>query len=252
METATGGSRPAAKTPTVVESSRGWPEIISRTVLEDEVKALRINIDKNVTTPADFAGRGHKQVRRDFSLLATLFAVIDDYEGEVRWKRDAAVARDLFARAAANAKAGASPNVYKEAKERKLDLQGLVGGGSLTGREAEPETDWMTVADHAALMQRLESGFQGKLSGWVSNDRTFASNTDGLLHEAEMIALIGKLLALEEMEYSEEEEYVAFAKRMSEAARGIASAVQEGAYERARAASAELGQACSECHDSYR
>src|SRR5262249_46646232 len=82
----------------------GWAAVISGTALEDEVKAQKLMADANVTTPSDFAGNGYKNARRDFMVAAMVFGIIAEYDGDVRWKKEAPTERDLFARTAANAK----------------------------------------------------------------------------------------------------------------------------------------------------
>ena len=73
-----------------------WAQLISATTIEDEIKALKMQVDKDVTTISDFAGRGYKVCRTHFSSLAALFNVIHEYDGDVRWKKQARAARDLF------------------------------------------------------------------------------------------------------------------------------------------------------------
>ena len=101
-----------------------WSALISPTSLEDEIKRMRLHYDEVVTTPSAFNGGGYQDARRDLSALATLFAIISEHGGEVRWKDQAAAARDLLARTAFNCKAG-STQVYNEARLRKADLQDL-------------------------------------------------------------------------------------------------------------------------------
>ncbi|MCE9529426.1 MAG: hypothetical protein K8R36_25535, partial [Planctomycetales bacterium] len=123
----------------------GWSAIISGQAIEDEVKELKKMIDLEVTTPSDYAGKGYKVARRDFSMLAMLFGIAGEYDGEVRWKKDSPAARDVFARTAANSKVGTS-QVFQEAKLRKGELQDLVGGSSpFQGKDADAKAVWNTV-----------------------------------------------------------------------------------------------------------
>ena len=84
-ETADSTSRLAGKSagdrPSSSElDSNAWSRVISAATLEDEIKLLKLNVDKTVTTPSSFAGRGHKPARLDFSLLAMLFAIVDQFD----------------------------------------------------------------------------------------------------------------------------------------------------------------------------
>ncbi len=151
---------PVGGTPAGGDTAEGqsyaWSKIISGASIEDEVKAIKLATDKNITTPQDFAGRGYKEVRRDFSVLAMLFAIVNEYDGDVRFKRDAAAARDVFARTASNAKAG-NNNVYNESKKRKDELQDLLNGAVLAEKVEAEDNDWTKIADRSPLMQRLEA-----------------------------------------------------------------------------------------------
>jgi hypothetical protein len=233
-------------------SSGGWSQLISSTTIEDEIKAIKREVDKNITTPSDFAGRGHKTIRREFSILAMLFAIIAEYEGDVRFKKDAPAARNLFARAANNTKAGGNTTVFSEAKTRKTDLDELLGGSSLTTEGASEAPDWPTIIDRSPLMQRLETAFQGKVTPALSNKDEFAKNTDAVLHESELIGAMATVLTKEGMSDADDETYAGFAKTMKEAAHEVASAVKSNNYDQARAASGKIDKACSQCHESYR
>lgn len=233
-------------------TSFAWSKMISSTTIEDEIKSIKLNVDKSVTTPSEFSGRGHKKVRRDFSILAALFAIIGEYDDDVRWKKMGPVARDIFARTARNTKAGGNTNTYNESKQRKADLQDLIGGASLQGEAEQVDADWSSVCDRGPLMQRLESGFEVKLSGWISNETEFKANPDGVLHEAEIVAALSEVLIKEGMDDWDDDEYSGFAKRMKQAAIEMSSAVKLNNYDQARKASGEIKKACTECHEFYR
>lgn len=240
----TGGSADGA--------SYAWSKMISATTIENEIKAIKLNVDQSVTTPSEFAGRGHKQVRRDFSILAAMFGIVGEYDGDVRWKKMGPAARDVFARTARNTKAGGNTNTYNESKQRKNDLQDLLGGASLQAEAEQADADWSTICDRGPLMQRLDRGFEGKLNGWVSNKAEFDGNLEDVLHEAEMVAALSEVLTKEGMEDWEDETYLGFAKRMKEGAMAIAAAVKTNDYEQARQAAGDVKKACTECHEFYR
>lgn len=231
--------------------SYAWSKIISAPTIEDEIKAIKVATDKNITTPQDFAGRGYKEIRRDFSILSLLFAIINEYDGNVRWKKDAAAARDIFARTASNAKAG-NNNVYNESKKRKDELMDLINGSSLAAKPEQEENDWERVADRSPLMQRLESAQDKKLSKWTSSADAFSEEIEGIMHEAEIIAAISEALTREGMEDGDDETYAEFADLMKTSALDVVAAVKSNNAEQARKAAGEIAKACSDCHDNYR
>lgn len=257
------GPRPAQRTviaprraakettnPNARAKKHAWAKIISSETIEGEVKSIKIRLDKSVTTPTDFAGRGFRVARRDFSILAVLFAIISEYDGDVRWKNDAMAARDIFARVASNAKASGNSNVYKEAKSRLEDLADLLRGSGLSRPVETPENAWDTITGRAPLMQRLDRGSK-ELAVWTASSGEFSRNAEQVLHEAEMIASISEILIKENMEDGDDEDYVAFVRRMQQAATNISSAVKLNNVDQARRASGEITQTCDACHELY-
>lgn len=229
-----------------------WSKIISAGTLEDEIKTIKLAVDKNVTTPPKFAGSGHKEVRRDFSVLAMSFAIINEYDGDVRWKKDAAVARDLFAKTASNTKAGGNIAVYKESKLRKEDLGELMNGAALSGNVEEKANNWEQIADRSPLMQRLGIAAEKNLAPWTSNESEFKSNMEKIKHEAEIVAAIGEALMQEGMDDGDDEDYAAFAKVMKAGALDVVAAVEAMDADGARKGSGEIAKACASCHENYR
>lgn len=233
-------------------SGEPWSELVSATTIVDEIKALKISVDGSITTPSEFASRGHTAVRRDFSLLAVLFAIVDGYDGEIRFQHSAALAKARFARAAANAKAGGSPAVYKEARLRKLDLQDLVGGGRLTG-DAEPaDAAWDQVANRSALMQRLEVAAQGRLGPATRDAAALGKNLEQVVHESELVAALAHVLTRPGMEDGEDEDYAAFVEAMRSAASEVAEGAKREDIDAVRSSLGRVTKACADCHESYR
>jgi hypothetical protein len=242
---ATGSSASAATT-------GGWSGLISAGTIEDTIKSLKQQVDKEVTTLSDFKGKGHKLARRDYSLLAMLFAIVGEYDGEVRWKKDAPVARDAFSRSAANFKV-ATDQAFNEAKARKEELNELVGGSSpYAGKSADPKATWGQVADRAPLMQYLETAWEPRLKPALAEKAQFNSSGEKVLRDAELFAAIGAVLAKEGMKDAGDAEYQAFCNRLRDASKQIVDAVKQKDFDSASKASSAIGKACAECHENYR
>jgi hypothetical protein len=229
----------------------GWSKILSPATIEDEIKALKLSTDQSVTTPTKFQGGDYRTVRRDFSILAMLFAIIAEYDGDVRFKDSAAAARDAFARTAANAKVGTS-QVYNEAKQRRDQLTDLLNGSKIEGERGEPKANWAEVVGRAPLMQRLEFAFDGKVQPGTSNPNEFKANASELRQNAEIIAAIAEVLKQEGMEDAGDETYDEHCDTMKKAALEIVDALKNNNQDAAAKAAGQIGQACSQCHESYR
>lgn len=228
-----------------------WQRLISAEVLENEVKAAKSALDKAVTTPSDFAGRGYKICRTQFTQLAVLFAVINEYDGAVRWKADAAAARDAFSRTAANCKVG-STQAFNEAKQRKADLEELIRGNPFPQKSAATENDWSSIADRSPMMIRLQTAFDDHVRKYTSSDAEFRSSKEKLLSEAQIIALIAEVLCKPGMEDASDSTYTGFARKMQSEALRVIEATKSGDVDQARQAAGQIDQACSTCHESYR
>ena len=230
----------------------GWGALISATTIEDEVKTLKLSVDQSITTPSDFAGKGHKTTRRDLSMLAMLFGIAGEYEGDVRWKKDAPAARDAFGRTAANAKVGTA-QVFQEAKVRKEELQDLVGGGNpYSDKEAEAKANWKDVCNRAPLMQHLESIWEPRLKPLLADGAKFTANGPKLQHDAEIIAAMGEVLSKEGMADADSDEYKAFCAKLRDGAKAIIEGVKLKNFDAAARGSALINKACTDCHENYR
>ncbi|MEO8269058.1 MAG: cytochrome c, partial [Aureliella sp.] len=230
----------------------GWHNLISATSLEDLLKASKLRLDKIVTTMAAFKGGGFVEARTEFSLQALLFAIIETYPSDVRWKNSAAEARIRMARVAANTKIG-SDQVFTEAKARLLDLGDLLGGTSLSARSDEAtEIDWSHLIDRVPLMKLLDWAHEKNLSKLVASESQFKDSSDDVLRYAELIAVLGQVALAEEMPDASDGDYAALARAMIAAAQQVALAAKTGNAELARSAAGQIGQTCTNCHDSFR
>ncbi len=227
-----------------------WHNLISPDAIEDLIKGSKLRLDKTVTTPAAFAGGGFAVARKEFSMQALLFAIIESYPSDVRWKSSAGVARELMSRVAANTKVG-SAQVYEEAKKRLLDLGDLTNGTQLSGK-AGGEIEWAKLIDHAPIMQLLEWAQQENIAPNSASSDRFAQNKDALQHHAELVAILGKVMTVEEMPYADDKEYVALANEMIDQARQVVLAVKTENAELARQSASKIGQSCTKCHDTFR
>jgi len=230
----------------------GWSGLISAATIEDTIKGLKQQVDKDVTTLSDFKGKGHKLARRDYTLLATLFGIAAEYDGEVRWKKDAPVARDAFGRSAANFKV-ATDQAFNEAKARKEELNELVGGSSPFGnKSADAKATWTQVADRAPLMQYLEAAWEPRLKPLLADKTQFNSGGEKVLRDAELFAAIGAVLAKDGMKDAGDAEYQAFCNRLRDASKQVIEAVKQKDFDSASKAGSAIGKACAECHENYR
>ncbi len=249
---ATGGaSTPAASgtAPAAADDAQGWSKLISGPTIEDMVKNSKLRLDPIVATPTKYAG-GYKEARREFSLQALMFAIIEQYPGDVRWKKSAGVARETLAKMAAASKVS-SAQAHKEAKQRVQDLSDLLSGNALDGSPSS-ELSWADVIDRVPMMQLLEWAQQDYINPHSASKEKFTANKEELQRYAELVAVLGKAAIMEGMPDAADAEYRSLAQQMIDQAMQISVAVQTDNADLARQAAGQVSQACSKCHDGYR
>lgn len=228
-----------------------WSKLIDAETLETEIKRLAQAVAQDVTSPSEFKGGAYQKCRRHFSVLATLFAIAAEYDGEVRWQDAAPTLRDLFARAGYNCKVG-TDQTYQEAKQRKQDLADLVSGSRPRAAEAEREADWSQVSDRPPLMQRVNIAHEEHLTKWLAGEREFGRNLEEVRHEAQIIAAIADVIGREGFDYWDDEQYAEYARTLKQSATDMATAVELDNFQQAREAGNRMTKACTDCHDGYR
>ncbi len=226
-----------------------WKNLISGTTIEDLVKESKSRLDTVITTPAKFAAGGFKDVRREFTLLASLMAIIDRYPEEIRWKSSSPYGQRAFAKMASNCKVGTQP-VFNEAKLRHQDLQELLKGSKLSG--TADEVTWEDIADRGPSMQLLEWALREHLAPMTSSDKEFQNSQEEVLKYAELVAAYGQILQQEGMTDADDDTYVELAGQMVTAATEAIKATKLGDAEAARTAVGKIDQSCNKCHESYR
>jgi hypothetical protein len=229
-----------------------WSKIIAASTIEDEIKAQTASLAEVTKTPSVFKGGGNHVARVHFTELAMLFGVVSQYDGDVRWKKDAQGLRDIFRRAGVNCKVG-TDNSYKEAHQRSDDLAQLIGGGKIEMAKPDPDAKWADIANRPPLMTRMgKEGYDPKIKAWTSDKGEFSKNRNALLEEAQIVAVIAHLIQDPSFEFADDQDYLGFAKELEKQALEIVEAVKGDDLGRAQKAAGQLNKACSACHEGYR
>ena len=227
-----------------------WSKYIAGSTIEDEVKAIQLQLTKDVTTPIKFKSEYNK-AHQSFSILSMLFGVVREYDDDVRWKKYAPEAQISFERAAANSRVG-TIQAYESCKRRLGDLQEMVRGGTFAASEKPVEKlDWSIVIDRNPIMNRLEAS-RVTLKELTSNENAFKADVGKVFHETQMVAAMAQTLIRENMLDADDDGYSDYAKAMSAAATQAAEACKTQNFEEVSKAVNLIGQSCSNCHDDWK
>ena len=229
-----------------------WSKIISSESLEDGIKSLKNQLAKSVVQPAQFASGGHRTAREQFTMLALLFAVIGEYDGEVRWKQDAAAIQDRFQNLA-KASTGGGAAAFTAAKSSRQDLDDLIRGNRWPQQlKRKPIDDWSVVVNRRVLMRVLEQSLDEFIKPATSSETTFRDATDRLKREAEVTAAITQVLMHQSMDDALDDDYLQFCKQLQNAAARAGRAAGREEFSGASKAAGAMNKACADCHESYR
>lgn len=251
-----GSASPATPSPSGSDATPSagifaWSKIISPETIEDEVKTIAKGVNDAVVNPQQYAGGGYKAGQDHFSMLAVLFAVVAEYDGEVRWKRHAIPAREEFSAAGFGSRVG-SIQAFNQAKLAKEDLASMIAGQTLQGKEGEAKASWDKVAYRPPLMRRLKIAQEERLNGWTASAGEFKKNTDQILHEAQIVAALAEVITRDGYEFADDDTYLDFCRQLKKSAVDVVDAVKQNSPDNARSAMGAMGKTCNACHDGYR
>jgi hypothetical protein len=228
-----------------------WSRLVEGDTLATEVKRIATNLAEPLASPAAFKAGGNKVCRGDFAMLAVLFAVIEQYDGDVRWQRESGTLRDASSRVSETCRT-ASDQSYAAAVRLRDDLDELIRGGRLPNNAAQPLEKWSQLADRTLLMRRMERALQVGVNPRLSDAKMLAKSAADIRHEAELLALLAAVIHREEYDYWDDETFRGYSHDLGSAASELARAAADGNYEAARAAAGAITNACAACHDGYR
>ncbi|MFM8633560.1 MAG: cytochrome c [Planctomycetia bacterium] len=226
-----------------------WSQLISGDTLVDEIKSMKGVIAKAIDKKGDFTRGSYKDARNGFSTIAAAFGVMAAHQDDVRWKKSAARARDVFSRVAVDCGQG-SNDAFASATKGAEDLETLLEGGTLQGPTAAA-MPWHRIAARPPLMWRLEEA-EKLIAAAIASESAFGQSAERLAHEAEVVAMIGEFVRQPEFEFFDDDTYRNYAATMRDAADRTAAAARKGDFAAASSAVSGLRKACTDCHGDYR
>ncbi|MDA7980976.1 MAG: cytochrome c [Pirellulales bacterium] len=228
-----------------------WSELVSAETLEDEIKKIALDLEETVASPGRFKSGRHNDARRMFSVSAVVFAVINEYDKDVRFKDNSAGLRNAVAKAGVNCKVN-TDGAYNDAKAKFQQLQEIVRGANVEIPAPKDPLPHVEVAEYGPLMQRMELGFLEIVKPGTSSGAEFRSAQEDILHEAEILALFSQFFHHESYDYGEDETFLGLADELQSQAKALATATKTGDLNAAQSAVGAIDKSCTECHGGYR
>jgi len=180
-----------------------------------------------------------------------LFAIIGEFDQEIRWKADAAGARDAMADASSNCNTG-SPAVLEQVRRRAADLGRLIEGMPLSEKGRTAENVWGDTCERTLLMRRMDTALKKTIRDATTDQQTFSDGADVAAREGELFAAIADVLRKPGMSDGEDGAYQAFAEQLKTASRDLRDAARAKDLDRTVAAVGSIDAACNACHGRFR
>ena len=224
-----------------------WSSVIDAGTLTAEVKKISNRLNLALQRIGPFKSGGNLDCRRHFAMLTTLFDVIAEHDDEPRWQRHAPFLRDLCYRAG-EACDEPTKAAFDVATETHLVLQDLLNGTSPVVEEL-PSAE---LAAQTLLMQRMEQALEEIVKPAIADEKSFGRDSNDIRHEAQLLAMMARVIQHPESDYGEDDDFLNFAKDLRKASRDVVEAADSEDYGATRTAVGRASQSCIACHEDYR
>ena len=245
------GAKPAtdAAKPAAGGGGTAWADFISIDILQDETKKVRNDLTSWMKGPGDF-NKKCKEIGWDAALLAGLAGIAIEHSEAASWKANAHYIRD-FSSELSNAAVEPRKEYYDKSKVAYEKLAAVFGGSiPADAGEVVPKRPFHETADRTGLMKRIHNGNEW-LRLNINNEAKLKSEKETVLHEAALVAALGKVIATEGYAGTDEEEYQKYAKNLIDGAKEAAGAANDQSFPKFTEAINKIGKSCTECHPKY-
>ncbi len=243
-------------TESVVAASRSkrqfaWSRAVSDELLIDEIKRINIELNRNTRTKSSFDRYGSDQARANLTILAVIFRVISEWDGEIRFQADS---RQISRFLTDEIRQMTAANSFEIARTVSAQLSDMVAGNHFAAvQHPEPaREDWQRYVDRSELMIRLESAIETNVDGGLQSAASMKAQQHDLCREVNLAtALFGAMCRPGALD-AEDWRYVEYCKSAARQTIHLRSAIAGNRLEEARHSLENLRQSCVDCHDQFR
>lgn len=246
---------PTAPDPMPMASGGGgnddWGRIIPADVVAAEVKDVQNRLNKAMTSVAQY-NQEHLALPPYLHSMAAMAAIGAEHPGDIRWKENAPLIRDLVGRITAQGTPMTGARGKKAMEEHYLPLVDVFAGSPPAGLEPASDVLYSDVAEMGELMKRLDIAFLKRLAVEVGGEEALAEKKDLVRHEASVIAALGKVITLEGYGYLDDNDFKTHARGIIDGGIQMVEAAEEGDFAKFDAAKTLIDKSCNDCHRTYK
>jgi len=241
---------PAAAAPPspAAGSTVDWNQLTPMSAIVDEVKQIRVRLEKNLLKVGDF-NKNTAAIGQDGALLAAIAAVVAKHPGEVNWKDKANHLRDLGYQISVKAE-GSGSKPFNATKAPFEDLKRLLDGES-PSETAKPDVPLSEVADRAALMARLNAKYESVKSN-VNSPSRLKEEKDRVVGDLAIMNLMMTVMGDPSYDQADDPRYVGYVQAMLADQKAALEAANNENFDAYTAALGKINNTCNECHMIFR
>ena len=254
-EPAASGEKPTEKpatTPTAPAAGSGgvaWNDLLPADILQAEAKKV-LNRSKAWLQGQGTYNGNYKDISVDGSVMAALAGVAAETTAEVSWKANAPYIRD-FGHEMAEAATGLGKDNYEKSKVAFDKLDAIFSGTvPADAKKPSPTRPFHETASREGLMKRID-----KAKNWmrdnINTEAKLKGESEAIVHEAMVIAALGKIVAAEGYSSADEADYQQFANALINGAKDAAAAAKDQSFQKFTDSMNKVNKSCEQCHANY-
>ena len=226
-----------------------WNDMLPADLLQAEAKKV-LNRSKAWLQGQGTYNGNYKDIAVDGSVMAALAGVAVETTGEVSWKANAPYIRD-FGHELAEASTGLGKDNFEKAKTAFDKIEAIFSGSvPADAKKAAPTRPFHETAGREGLMKRID-----KARNWmrdnINTEAKLKSETDSIVHEAMIIATLGKIVSTDGYSSADEQDYQQYANALINGARDAAAAAKDQSFQKFNDAINKVKKSCEQCHQKY-
>lgn len=236
-------------------SGYAWSKLAPAATLEKEIDRIVTQSAESLASDSVFTARGYKKIKDNHSLAAAWLHVLSDFDGPSKMKAEAAAVRDLASLAPLTLAADESKKpdmaMYTQAKGAQ-DALAKLAKGEKTGAPAGKARPWREVAIYTSVMKRMEAAQDQRIRVWTGNAEELGKNTDEVVHEAELLAVLCQIILDKGFDNAGDDTYQGWAKKLQQDCVELVAATKAKEADKAKALAGDIAKQCAACHEAYR
>ncbi|MEZ6063338.1 MAG: hypothetical protein R3C19_23570 [Planctomycetaceae bacterium] len=228
----------------------GWDSVISRDVLEAEIKDIRNFLTPTLQSVGNFRS-SMAMIPPKAATLGVLAEVAREHPDKVTWVEDAAYLSDL-ARQMNLTPLQAGPKDQKRLRDLFAAITDTLNRSRPANLEKPPEGQmYSDIAEMRLVMKRMEEASR-RMRTEVGNESSLAANKDMVRHEAEILRTLTKVVTTSGYGYSDDTDFNGYARQIIDASAKIISAADSNNFSDFQLSQTEVANSCQACHHDYK